>query len=497
MKRSVFLTIAVALAIGACSEQQDPNTGNSNPGEFASVSGTIGLNVILKAPATAGNRTELAKYGTLLDEIAELNAIRVRAKASQLPAIQALPFVAAASPDAERNTKPVGTIAASNFLDGISTWDQDAINVTNRIESPPSTPPTPPTFNGRTAGFDGTGVFVAILDTGLLPTWTQYFPVGRVATQYGIEFGGGGGDKGTVVTQPDRWQDDVNSHGTHVTSTVLGYQFVGTTRVNGTAPMVTIIPVKVLNQNGSGWSSAIARGIRYVTHLKTEVLPAGTPVVINMSLGGPSLDVLEKAAIDDAIAQGIIIVASAGNSGPDGAMGYPGAYAPVISVASAGYVREWQGSNSWWNNAVSNTADPTDPAEYYISEFSALRTGTGPNAQDLDVAAPGSWVVGPFQSNQSSRSNWFFLGGTSMASPHVAGIVALMLDKSTTLGEEAPANRAARAEQILTSTATAIPFAGQMVRPGPGRAPVLVESWTTDRSGSGLVTADAALAATP
>ena len=56
------------------------------------------------------------------------------------------------------------------------------------------------------------------------------------------------------------------------------------------------------------------------------------------------LDVLEEAAINQAIAAGVIIVASAGNSGPPGAMGFPGAFAPVISVASAGYVQEWEGT---------------------------------------------------------------------------------------------------------------------------------------------------------
>ena len=59
-----------------------------------------------------------------------------------------------------------------------------------------------------------------------------------------------------------------------------------------------------------------------------------------MSLGGPSLDAMEKAAIDYAIGKGVIIVASAGNEGEAG-MGYPGAYAPVISVAAAGWVGEW------------------------------------------------------------------------------------------------------------------------------------------------------------
>ncbi len=480
MTRRFILSIAAVLAIGACSDQQEPNTGNSNPGsEFVSTSGSIGVNVILKAPATAANRTELAKYGTLLDEIAALNAIRVRTKADQLPAIQALPFVAAASPDAVRDARPIDAVAVDNFAaSGISTWDQDAVNVTD--------------FGaGRTAAFDGSGVYVAILDTGLLPTWRQYFPQERIAAQFAKSFGGGGQDNGNVSEQPNKWETDVNSHGTHVTSTVLGYQIAPTFRVNGTAPLANVIPVKVLNQNGSGWSSVVARGIMYIRDLKLGPL-ANYPVVINMSLGGPTLDALERAAIDAAVQAGVIIVASAGNSGPTGAMGFPGAYGPVISVASAGYVREWEGSNSWWRNAVSNTDDPTDPAQYYISAFSSLRTGT----QDLDVAAPGSWVVGPYQLNQSNNLSFFFLGGTSMASPHVAGIVALMLDKNPTLGATAP-NRAATAENILQTTAVPIPYIGQTVRPGPGATPQAITSWTADRSGSGLATANAALAATP
>lgn len=476
MTRRLILSLAAVLVIGACSDQNP--TGNSNQPELATTTGTIGVNVLLKAPATAANRTELAKYGTLMDELQELNVIRVKMKASQLPAVQALPFVAAANPDAERNAAPVDAVSATNFADGISTWDQDAVNVTNFGTT------------ARQVPQDGSGVYVAILDTGLLPTWTQYFPQERIAEEYAKSFGGGGGENGNVSEQPNKWESDVNSHGTHVTSTVLGYQ-LGTRKVNGTAPLATVIPVKVLNQNGSGWSSVIARGIMYIRDLKLGPL-ASTPVVINMSLGGSQLDAVEKAAIDAAVQAGVIIVASAGNSGPAGFMGYPGAYQPVISVASAGYVREWEGNNSWWLNAVSNTADPTDPAQYYISGFSALRRAD----QDLDVAAPGSWVVGPYQVNQSNTTSFFFLGGTSMASPHVAGIVALMLQKNPTLGAT-PALRAAAAEQILTSSAIQIPDINQQVRSGPGAPLSTPPSWTTDRSGSGLATANAALAATP
>ena len=477
MNRRLMVGLAAVLVVGACTDQQDP-TGTSNPPELASTKGTIGVNVLLKAPATASNRTELAKYGTLLDEVQELNVIRVKMKASQLPAVQALPFVASANPDAERHAAPVDNVTATNFAGGLGTWDQDAVNVASVGAF------------GRTVPFNGSGVYVAILDTGLLPTWRQYFPQERVAEEYAAAFGGGGGERGNVPELPNKWEDDVNSHGTHVTSTVLGYD-LGGTAINGTAPMAIVIPVKVLNQNGSGWSSTIARGIMHVRDLKLGAL-ANSPVVINMSLGGSVLDAVEKAAIDKAIEAGVIIVASAGNSGPTGAMGFPGAYQPVISVASSGYVQEWNSTsgNNWWN--VRNPADPTNPAEHYISGFSALRTGT----QDLDVAAPGSWVVGPYQVNQSNRESFFFLGGTSMASPHVAGIVALMLQKNPTLGE-APANRAARAEQILTSTAIQIPDVNQQVRSGPGAPLSTPPSWDENRSGSGLATADAALAATP
>src|SRR5918996_6021774 len=97
--------VILLLGLAGCQPDSEPTSPSATP-SFASTSRTIGVNVILKAPATAANRTELAKYGTLLDEIPQLNAIRVRTKASQLQAIRALPFVASASPDAVRHARP-------------------------------------------------------------------------------------------------------------------------------------------------------------------------------------------------------------------------------------------------------------------------------------------------------------------------------------------------------------------------------------------------------
>ena len=476
MNRRIVLTVAAVLAIGACNDQQEPNTDAGQGTEFASANGTIGINVVLKAPATAQNRTELAKYGNLMDEIPELNGIRVKAKASQLTAIQALPFVKYATPDAERHAIPIDAVQVADFANGRSTWDQDAINVTN--------------FGaGRTlTAFDGTDIFVAILDTGLLPTWRQYFPEERVAEEYAIEFAGGGGDRGVVVTEPNRWQEDVNSHGTHVTSTVIGYQFgapvagqPNSNKYNGTAPMATIIPVKVLGQNGSGWSSAIARGIVHVTELKRRGTLGTKPVVINMSLGGSVLDAFEQEAIDDAIEAGVIIVASAGNNGNAG-MGFPGAYQPVISSAASGWSKQFVNcapagqtptGNAWWRACDY----PENTSEIYIANFSA-RPKPG---QDLDVVAPGAWVVGPYQTNQSNQTSLFFLSGTSMSSPHVAGIVALMAQKKNNL-------TAPEAETILQNSAVALEAGCKTVI-----RESLPQCWGVNATGSGFITADAAL----
>ena len=247
------------------------------------------------------------------------------ARSSELSAIQTLPYVAGANPDAQ------GDLAS-----GTNYWNLDAVNVTDFGTTPP-----------RVVGYDGAGVYIAVIDTGLPFNWRAYFPEERIAVQYARSFGGGGGERGTVSSQPQTWERDTIGHGVAVTSVILGFQYNLSdpplpSTFDGVAPQATVIPVKIFpGGRDFYWGSVLARAILYVADLKVSGTLGNAPVVINLSLGGFGDDVaLVGPAIDYAIANGVVVVAAAGNEANAG-MRFPGRYAPVISAGATGWVGEF------------------------------------------------------------------------------------------------------------------------------------------------------------
>jgi len=152
----------------------------------------------------------------------------------------------------------------------------------------------------------------------------------------------------------------------------------------------------------------------------------------------------------------------------------------VIYVGASGWAYEWL-AGGWWNGI--DDPEPNDMALYYITDFSAREL----DGQDLDVVAPGSWIVGPYNLN-NGHTSYYYMGGTSMASPHVAGIVALMVQKN-------PGLTAADAEMILEGSA--LPMAPGCMEVNSGSGYMVEYCWGEDAIGSGLATADGALSATP
>ncbi|QSJ16883.1 S8 family serine peptidase [Nostoc sp. UHCC 0702] len=259
-------------------------------------------------------------------------------------------------------------------------------------------------------GYTGEGVVVAVVDTGVdynhqdlnNNIWTNT----KEIADNGIDDDGNGyidDVRGWNFSGSNNNTLDDNGHGTHVSGTIAGEN--NDYGVTGIAYNAKIMPVKVLNESGSGSYSAIANGIYYAVNNGANV--------INLSLGGDYSSSTLKSAVEYASSKGVIVVMAAGNDG-ESSPDYPARYAKNYGIA----VGAVDSSNN-------------------MADFSN-RSGSNELAY---VTAPGVDVYSTLPDNQYGT-----FSGTSMASPHVAGVVALMLSANRNFTD-------AEVRQIITDTA--------------------------------------------
>lgn len=220
-----------------------------------------------------------------------------------------------------------------------------------------------PLSNSFTYNSTGAGVTAYIIDTGILYGHNEFG--GRASFGYDA-FGGNGAD--------------CNGHGTHVSGTVGGSTY-------GVAKGVTLKAVRVLDCSGSGTTSGVIAGVNWVTSHHTGTAPA----VANMSLGGGASSSLDTA-VNNAINDGVTFAIAAGNSNKDACRYSPARVPAAITVG-----------------ATTNT-----DARASYSNYGAC----------LDLFAPGSSITSAWYLSTTATNT---ISGTSMATPHVAGVAALYL----------------------------------------------------------------------
>jgi subtilisin family serine protease len=225
-----------------------------------------------------------------------------------------------------------------------------------------------PLDNSYTSANNGAGVTAFVIDTGVRATHETFG--GRVT---------GGFD----AVDNDGNPDDGFGHGTHVAGTIGGAEY-------GLAKGVSIVPVRVLDNSGSGTTEQVVAGIDWVSQNHSG------PSVANMSLGGGADDALDTA-VRNSVASGVTYAIAAGNSSADASGFSPARVQEAITVA----------------------ASDINDAQADFSNFGSL----------VDLYAPGVDITSSWNDSDTGTNT---ISGTSMATPHVCGAAALFLAANPT-----------------------------------------------------------------
>lgn len=282
---------------------------------------------------------------------------------------------------------------------------------------------------------NGAGVDAYVIDTGIRKGHSDFG--GRAVTGYdAITLNGSA--------------EDANGHGTHVAGTIGGTTW-------GVAKNVRLIAVRVLNSSGSGTIAQVVAGIDWVTANHTT-----NPAVANMSLGGSKSDALDTA-VKNSIADGVVYCVAAGNETSDASTRSPAGVTEAITVG----------------------ATDSQDAFATFSNYGSV----------VDISAPGVSIKSAWYTSNTATNT---ISGTSMATPHVAGAVALYLQSN-------PAATPAEVSSAITANATNSVITGlpsgtvnKLLHSGSGSGPVplppAAPTLVSPASGTLGVTIPAALA---
>ncbi|MDA1360498.1 S8 family serine peptidase [Glycomyces luteolus] len=266
--------------------------------------------------------------------------------------------------------------------DGVAFVEQNAVVSIDATQSPATwgidriDQRNRPLSGSYTYNYTGRGVHAYIVDTGINATHTEF--TGSIGNGYDF-------------VSNDSTPQDGNGHGTHVAGTIGG-------TIYGVAKDVTLHGVRVLNNSGSGTTAGVINGINWV---RTNAIK---PAVANMSLGGGYSAALNNA-VAAAVSSGVSFAVAAGNENQNACNVSPASTPSAITVGAT---------------------TSTDARASYSNYGSCL-----------DVFAPGSSITSAWRTSNTSTNT---ISGTSMATPHVAGAIALYLQANPSASTSAVAS---------------------------------------------------------
>jgi subtilisin len=320
-----------------------------------------------------------AKMGSVLRTLNLIHAVVIEIKAGRMTSMSVSPAQAATVNRVDSDRKV-------SWLRSLPDFNTSSIDLGDLAKRARQIQPQLPVFSGPQAQIpwgvarvgaplawaktQGAGATVAVIDTGIDSTHPDL--AGQVA----------GGVNIIDPQHPDNWKDD-EGHGTHVAGTIAANGQNG--GYAGVAPQAKLYAVKVLDKDGNGNYSDVISGIEWAMNHGIKIA--------NMSLGADEGSDPLHAAVQAALAKGMIIIAAAGNTG--GSVGFPGAYPEAIAVGAS---------------------DNTDK----VAPFSSR----GPQVAYI---APGVDIM-----SLKMGGGYVSLSGTSMASPHICGLAALAYAEGAT-----------------------------------------------------------------